>query len=106
MPAGKLQLHILAALAEFERARIGERVHAGLARARAQGKRLGRPRIRPVTVDVPGGSVRAAARIWGVSKTSAAKWINEGKTPPPVRGQSSSARGSFSPAFYSHAETC
>jgi DNA invertase Pin-like site-specific DNA recombinase len=42
-PAGKLQLHILAAIAEFERARIQERVHAGLARARAQGKRLGRP---------------------------------------------------------------
>src|SRR5215831_12466425 len=42
-PAGKLQLHILAALAEFERARIQERVRAGLARARAQGVRLGRP---------------------------------------------------------------
>ena len=30
-PAGRLQLHILAALAEFERARIAERVRAGLA---------------------------------------------------------------------------
>jgi len=35
-PAGRLQLHILAALAEFERARIAERVRAGLARARGQ----------------------------------------------------------------------
>jgi DNA invertase Pin-like site-specific DNA recombinase len=43
-PAGKLQLHILAALAEFERARIVERVRAGLARRAAQGKPLGRPR--------------------------------------------------------------
>src|SRR6266705_5062818 len=34
-PAGKLQMHILAAIAEFERARIQERVMAGLARARA-----------------------------------------------------------------------
>src|SRR5262249_36186532 len=42
-PAGKLQLHILAALAEFERERIRERVLAGLARAKAQGVRLGRP---------------------------------------------------------------
>ena len=41
-PAGKLQLHILAALAEFERGRIQERVRAGLARARRNGKRLGR----------------------------------------------------------------
>ena len=42
-PAGQLQLHILAAIAEFERGRIQERVKAGLARARAQGTRLGRP---------------------------------------------------------------
>jgi DNA invertase Pin-like site-specific DNA recombinase len=45
-PAGKLQLHVLAALAEFERGRIRERVMAGLQRARAQGKRLGRPSSR------------------------------------------------------------
>src|SRR5450759_1317538 len=36
-PAGKLQMHILAAIAEFERGRIVERVRAGLARAKAQG---------------------------------------------------------------------
>lgn len=42
-PAGKLQMHILAAIAEFERGRIVERVRAGLARARSQGRRLGRP---------------------------------------------------------------
>jgi DNA invertase Pin-like site-specific DNA recombinase len=37
-------MHILAAIAEFERARIVERVRAGLARRAAQGKPLGRPR--------------------------------------------------------------
>jgi DNA invertase Pin-like site-specific DNA recombinase len=42
-PAGKLQMHILGAIAEFERGRIRERVMAGLQRARTQGKRLGRP---------------------------------------------------------------
>src|SRR2546430_3956917 len=42
-PAGKLQMHILGAIAEFERERIRERVLAGLHRAKAQGKRLGRP---------------------------------------------------------------
>lgn len=42
-PASKLQMHILGAIAEFERARIQERVMAGLRRARAQGTRLGRP---------------------------------------------------------------
>src|SRR5215470_10191416 len=72
-PAGKLQLHILAALAEFERGRIQERVKAGLQRARSQGKRLGRPRIQPARLHVPGGTVRSAAKVWGVSKTTAAK---------------------------------
>ena len=37
-------MHILGAIAEFERARIAERVKAGLARARANGTRLGRPK--------------------------------------------------------------
>src|SRR5437868_1513271 len=42
-PAGKLQMHILGAIAEFERERIRERVLAGLRRARTQCTRLGRP---------------------------------------------------------------
>src|SRR5687768_11794699 len=79
-PAGKLQLHILAALAEFERERMRERVMAGLQRAKTQGKRLGRPRTRPAAVVVPGDSVRAAAKVWGVSKSTAARWINEGRS--------------------------
>src|SRR5580765_154431 len=67
-PTGRLILHVLGAIAEFERARIAERVKAGLLRARAQGKRLGRPRkVQPAMI-VPGGSVRAAALVWGVSK--------------------------------------
>jgi DNA invertase Pin-like site-specific DNA recombinase len=77
-PAGKLQLHILGAIAEFERARIAERVKAGLQRAKAQGKRLGRPRKAPPLVAVPGASVREAARIWGVSKSTAARWLVAG----------------------------
>ena len=87
-PAGKLQLHILGALAEFERGRIRERVMAGLQRARTQGKRLGRPRKARPTILVPGGSVREAARVWGVSKSTAARWIAAGRVPA---GQSSSA---------------
>jgi putative DNA-invertase from lambdoid prophage Rac len=41
-PAGKLHMTILAAVASFERDILVERTHAGLARAKAQGKRLGR----------------------------------------------------------------
>lgn len=42
-PAGKLMLAMLAAVAEMERDLIVERTQAGLARAKAQGKTLGRP---------------------------------------------------------------
>jgi DNA invertase Pin-like site-specific DNA recombinase len=77
-PAGKLQMHILGAIAEFERERIRERVLAGLSRAKAQGKRLGRPRRHPAAIEVPGGSVRDAATAWGVSKSTAARWIAAG----------------------------
>lgn len=45
--AGKMFAHILAAMANFERERIRERTMLGLARVRAQGKRLGRPRKKP-----------------------------------------------------------
>jgi putative DNA-invertase from lambdoid prophage Rac len=41
-PAGKLHMTILAAVAAFERDLLVERTHAGLARAKAQGKVLGR----------------------------------------------------------------
>jgi DNA invertase Pin-like site-specific DNA recombinase len=44
-PAGKAMFQMMGVFAEFERAMIQERVRAGLARARSEGKRLGRPRI-------------------------------------------------------------
>lgn len=45
--AGRMFANILAAMANFERERIRERTRLGLARARAQGKKLGRPRKKP-----------------------------------------------------------
>jgi DNA invertase Pin-like site-specific DNA recombinase len=69
-PSGRLQAQLLAMIAEFERARLRERVLAGLARARRDGKRLGRPRRQVTARDlaqVPGLSVRAAARELKVS---------------------------------------
>jgi DNA invertase Pin-like site-specific DNA recombinase len=44
-PAGKALFQIMGVFAEFERAMIQERVRAGLARAKSEGKRLGRPPI-------------------------------------------------------------
>src|SRR5262245_30655887 len=43
-PAGEALFGMLGVFAQFERAMIRERVNAGLSRARAQGKTLGRPR--------------------------------------------------------------
>ncbi len=43
-PAGQLLFHIVGAVAQFERDLIVERVRAGMAHARAMGKRIGRPR--------------------------------------------------------------
>jgi DNA invertase Pin-like site-specific DNA recombinase len=44
-PAGKALFQMMGVFAEFERAKIAERVRAGLARARGEGKRLGRPHL-------------------------------------------------------------
>ena len=44
-PAGKALFQMLGVFAEFERAMIRERVMAGLARAKAQGKAIGRPKV-------------------------------------------------------------
>ena len=71
-PAGKLQMHILAAIAEFERARIAERVCAGLARARAHGRRLGQKPLDIPTEDLERTahlSVRRAAAELGVPRS-------------------------------------
>ncbi len=71
-PAGKLQLHILGAIAEFERERIRERVMAGLQRAKRQGTRLGR-RPRRLTPDdlarTATLSIREAATVLGIPRS-------------------------------------
>jgi len=49
-PTGKMVFTILGAVAELERSLIGERVRAGLRNAIANGKRLGRPPLRELSV--------------------------------------------------------
>ena len=44
-PAGKAMFQMMGVFAEFERAMIRDRVNSGLARARAEGKTLGRPKL-------------------------------------------------------------
>lgn len=73
-PAGRLQMQIVLAFAEYELESIRERIKAGLARARSQGQRLGRrPTIHPksagqdVIADLSLSGTQAAHRL-GVSK--------------------------------------
>ena len=74
-PLGQAIFTIVAALAQLERSLIVERVKAGLRRARAEGRRLGRPplRVDPRRLEyvlahrLP---VRAAAKELGVSPSS------------------------------------
>jgi DNA invertase Pin-like site-specific DNA recombinase len=76
-PAGKLQMHILGAIAEFERGRIVERGRAGIARARAEGTQLGRPPSAITDAQfeaVADRSLRDAAAALGVSRSVVHRW--------------------------------
>jgi putative DNA-invertase from lambdoid prophage Rac len=73
-PAGKMTMTVLAAVAEFERDLLVERTQAGLARAKEEGKRLGRPltyndskRSAVRQAIQSGESIRAAAKKFGLS---------------------------------------
>jgi len=76
-PAGKLMLAMLAAVAEMERDLIVERTQAGLARAKAEGKILGRrpkttPEQRKAMMEgyASKQSVSALAKLFGVSRST------------------------------------
>jgi DNA invertase Pin-like site-specific DNA recombinase len=75
-PAGKMVFTVLGAVAELERSLIVERVRAGLRNARANGKRLGRPRVivdtpRIVALRSSGASWATICRETGLSKGTA-----------------------------------
>lgn len=57
---GRLVFHMMAALAEFERSLISERTRAGMAAAKANGKRLGR---QPSLSDAQLGDVSRRLRV-------------------------------------------
>ena len=74
-PAGRAMAALLAVFAEFEREILRERVRAGLAHARQNGKRLGRP----LTASLHADQVRKLRRS-GVSKSEIARRLNIGRT--------------------------
>ena len=81
-PSGRLLLHLVAAMGEFERSLIVERTRAGLAAASRRGKKLGRPRV-PVDLDRArdlrrqGLSERKIAKAMGVSRATLQRAMKE-----------------------------
>ncbi|MDR7048036.1 DNA invertase Pin-like site-specific DNA recombinase [Duganella sp. 3397] len=76
-PAGKMMMTMLAAMAEMERDLLVERTQAGLARAKSEGKTLGRPskttadqRAEIIAKYELGESISALARTYQVSRAN------------------------------------
>jgi putative DNA-invertase from lambdoid prophage Rac len=70
-PAAKLLMHMLAAVAEFERSMIQERVKAGMKAAKHRGAKFGRPkavfdRVKAREMRQSGASLRDIATAFGV----------------------------------------
>ena len=83
-PAGKLMLNMLAAVAEMERDLLIERTQSGLARAKSEGKMLGRPpkttekqRTEIKDLKKDGASVSALSRTYGISRASVMRIIGD-----------------------------
>jgi putative DNA-invertase from lambdoid prophage Rac len=74
-PSGRAMAALLAVFAEFEREILRERVRAGLAHARRNGKRLGRPK----TVAPYAAEIRKLHHS-GVSKSEIARRLQVGRT--------------------------
>ena len=84
-PGGKLIFHIFGALAEFERNLIRERTNAGLAAARARGRKGGRPpaldeRKREVAIKLYNEKehpIKEICRIMGISKPTLYSYLRK-----------------------------
>ncbi len=92
---GKLIFHVFGALAEFERDLIRERTRAGLAAARARGRRGGRPKklgtpakvaLARALYDDKGHSIAEICRTLGISRATLYRYVAvkqaDGASPP------------------------
>jgi DNA invertase Pin-like site-specific DNA recombinase len=86
-PAGKLMMNMLAAVAEMERDLLVERTQSGLARAKAEGKVLGRPvrttrEQRDIMINrhQAGESISALAKAFDISRASVMRIVKPSTT--------------------------
>jgi len=102
-PTGQLVFTVIAALAEFERNLIRERVKAGIDTARRKGKKLGRPRAfvavaKARTLLAEGYSYRKCAKKLGVDvrtmKRALQRSDNEAGQNPPRNGDAETLENS------------
>lgn len=82
-PTGEMMFQMMGVFAQFERTMIVERVKAGLKRARAEGRKLGRPRVDgKVTAKVlalrrEGKGMRKIARELGIGNATVQRILEE-----------------------------
>jgi DNA invertase Pin-like site-specific DNA recombinase len=98
-PAGKLLVQMLAAVAEMEKDLLVERTHAGLERAKSQGKTLGRPakvtpkdRTEIIDQHQRGMSISALARHYQVSRATISRVIEAADADATQAGQATPDR--------------
>ena len=81
-PGGKLLFQMLVVFAEFERSMLVERVKAGLKRAKAEGKVLGRPRVsaaveaKEIALRGKGEGIRKIARTLRIGNCTVRRIVN------------------------------
>ncbi len=91
-PQGELVFGMMASLAQFESSLIGERVRAGMARAKAQGKRVSRPPIPEATrrrieeLRREGKSINAIRKELKIAYGTAWTYVRAMEPVPPPRG--------------------
>lgn len=109
-PGGVLVFHIMAALAQFERALISERTKAGMRSARQRGRHVGRPRkiddcVVIAAVSATDGIAGAATRL-GVSRATVYRALKRvqgaADDPQPCHGVAGLRAGGYMPGEIEH----
>lgn len=104
-PAGKMVLAVLAAMAEMERDLLVERTQAGLARAKTEGKALGRPsattardQAKIVELHAAGQSLSKIAAQFKIGKTTVHSVIQAAKKAAQAQTPTTPAEAARKPA--------